>query len=126
MKKVSISLIIIFGGIACLPISCSKDFLGRTDKAPALSPANIDIDAGTWKPVLLSAPDEFAVAVPGGTNTPDYIARVNEIKTWQKNLTNEQKKSMEYWSAGAVFRWNEILRELVSKYNLPPYQNPDD
>ena len=22
-------------------------------------------------------------------------------------------------------RWNEILRELVAKHNLPPYQNPD-
>ena len=32
---------------------------------------------------------------------------------------------VKYWSAGAVFRWNEIMRQLVAKYNLPPYQNPD-
>jgi hypothetical protein len=32
---------------------------------------------------------------------------------------------VKYWSAGAVLRWNEILRELVAKHNLPPYQNPD-
>ncbi|MEO6188335.1 MAG: phosphatase PAP2 family protein, partial [Ginsengibacter sp.] len=32
---------------------------------------------------------------------------------------------IKYWSAGAVLRWNEIMRELVAKYNLAPYQNPD-
>jgi hypothetical protein len=30
-----------------------------------------------------------------------------------------------YWSAGAVLRWNELLRGLVAKHNLPPYQNAD-
>ncbi|MEI9944012.1 MAG: hypothetical protein WDN26_07280 [Chitinophagaceae bacterium] len=24
-----------------------------------------------------------------------------------------------------MLRWNEILRELVTKHNLPPYQNLD-
>ena len=40
-------------------------------------------------------------------------------------MTNEEKRIVKYWSAGAVLRWNEILRELVAKHNLPPYQNPD-
>ncbi|HEX4851521.1 MAG TPA: phosphatase PAP2 family protein, partial [Puia sp.] len=26
---------------------------------------------------------------------------------------------------GGVLRWNEIMRGLVAKYNIPPYQNPD-
>ena len=43
----------------------------------------------------------------------------------QQNLTGEQKNEIKYWSAGAVLRWNEIMRELVAKHNLPPYQNED-
>ena len=41
------------------------------------------------------------------------------------DLTDEEKDIVKYWSAGAVLRWNEILRELVAKHNLPPYQNAD-
>ena len=40
-------------------------------------------------------------------------------------MSNEQKEQIKYWGAGAVLRWNEIIRELVAKYNLPPLQNTD-
>ncbi len=106
-------------------VSCRKEITERTKNAPALNPSNIDLNAGTWKPVLLTAPDEFAVAAPGATTGPGYTAELNEIKGYQKSMTGEQKERMHYWSAGAVFRWNEIMRGLVAKYNLPPYQNPD-
>lgn len=105
--------------------SCSKDVTGRTDDIAALQPANMDLDAGTWKPVLLTAPDEFLVAAPAAANTPDYVAQLNEIKTWQAELTGVEKELVQYWGAGAVLRWNEILRELVAKHNRPPYQNAD-
>ncbi|MDX2046275.1 MAG: phosphatase PAP2 family protein [Chitinophagaceae bacterium] len=125
MKKIFFSMLVIFAGAVFFVSSCSKDFFERTKHLTALAPASTDINAGTWKPVLLTGPTEFAVAAPAATTTPDYIAQVNEIKTWQEKLTRQEKKIVEYWSAGAVFRWNEILRELVAKRNLPPYQNPD-
>ena len=124
MKKIFLLIL----SAVCLSLvytSCSKDIEGRTDNAPALAPAKTDIDAGTWKTILLTTPNEFAVAAPGATNTPDYIAQINEIKSWQANVTSEEKRIVKYWSAGAVLRWNEIMRELVAKHNLPPYQNPD-
>ena len=104
---------------------CNKSIEGRTDNISSLSPANTDINAGDWKPVLLTGPTEFAVAAPIATNTPDYIAQINEIKTWQANLTSQEKEIVKYWSAGSVLRWNEIMRELVTRHNLPPYQNDD-
>jgi len=125
MKKIFLFIFSILTGIVVLLSSCSKDLMERTENAPALTPANIDLNAGIWKPILLSGPTEFMVAAPSATNTPDYIAQVNEIKTWQKDLTEEEKSIVKYWSAGAVLRWNEILRELVAKHNLPPYQNAD-
>ncbi len=105
--------------------SCSKEVVSRTDNTAALNPANIDINAGTWRPVLLTGPTEFAVTAPAATNTPGYVAEINEIKSWQQNLSRKQKDHINYWGAGAVLRWNEIMRGLVAKYNLPPYQNPD-
>lgn len=106
-------------------VSCSKSISGRTDNTAALTPVKTDIDAGTWKTILLTSPTEFAVPAPVATSTPDYIAQLNEVKAWQQDLSAEEQRIVKYWSAGAVLRWNELLRELVAKHNLPPYQNPD-
>lgn len=105
--------------------SCSKDFTERNLEYPALQPASLDINAGTWKPILLTAPTEFPVAAPVATTSPDYIIQLNEIKSFQARVSEQEKKAVNYWSAGAVLRWNEIMRELVALHNLPPYQNPD-
>jgi hypothetical protein len=115
---------LVFAGIVLW--SCNKsDLNDKSLDFPSLQPANLDLNAGTWRPVLLTSPDEFALQAPMATNTPAYTAEVNEIKAYQRNLTDEQKASIKYWSAGAVLRWNEILRELVAVHNLPPYQNED-
>ena len=105
--------------------SCSKEVEGRTDNIPALNPRNTDLNAGTWKPVLLTSPAEFAVATPALTTSPDYIAQVNEIRSSQAEITSEEKRIVAYWGAGGILRWNEILRQLVAQHNIPPYQNPD-
>ena len=74
---------------------------------------------------IVAAPDEFTVPAPVATNGPGYVAELNEIKAYQRDLSDEQKEIIKFWSAGAVLRWNEILRELVARHNLPPYQKED-
>ncbi|HVG12454.1 MAG TPA: hypothetical protein VM843_05580, partial [Flavisolibacter sp.] len=106
-------------------ISCSKSLDEEHLAFKQLAPSKTDINAGTWKTILLSAPDEFAVPPPAAITSPAYAAEINEIRGWQQGLTLKQKESIRYWSAGAVLRWNEILRELVAKHNVPPYQNAD-
>lgn len=125
MKKMIFPAIAVVALSAVFFTGCNKEIEGRTDNIPALNPAKTDLNAGTWLPILLTGPAEFPVSAPSATTTPDYIAQISEIKSWQKDLTSEEKRIVKYWSAGAVLRWNEILRELVAKYNLPPYQNPD-
>ena len=125
MKRIIFFSTIILATSTILIVACKKDVEGRTDNMAPLTPANIDLNAGTWKPILLTGPTEFAVAAPAATTTPDYIAQINEIKTWQADLSSEEKRIVKYWSAGAILRWNEILRELVAKHNLAPYQNDD-
>ena len=125
MKRIALFSFTITTATLLLILSCSKNINGRTDDIAALNPARTDLNAGTWKPVLLTSPTEFPVPAPIATGTPEYIAQVAEIKSWQADLTAEEKAVVKYWSAGAVLRWNEILRELVAKHNVPPYQNPD-
>lgn len=116
---------LLFFMAAGLLYGCKKEVEGRTANLAPLQPANQDANAGNWKPILLTGPTEFAVAAPIATNSPEYIAQLNEIKTWQSAISDEEKKIVNYWSAGAVLRWNEIMRELVAKHNLAPYQNAD-
>ena len=98
MKKILYSLILLVTIGVMLPY-CSKEISNRTDNAPALNPSKTDLNAGTWKTILLTGPTEFAVAAPAATTTPDYIAQVNEIKTWQASLTEAEKKTvvLERW-----------------------------
>ena len=79
IKEFSILLLFFIIGAG---LSCSKDIMNRTDNAPALSPANTDANAGTWKPILLTSPSEFAVAAPIAVTSPEYVLQVNEIKSW--------------------------------------------
>lgn len=105
--------------------SCTDDISERNDEFPQLNPTNQDEFAGTWKPILLTSPDEFPLDVPIATTLPAYTREINEIKSYQANITKEQKAIIAYWSVGGVLRWNEIMRTLVAKHNRPPYQNPD-
>ncbi len=122
MKKLNVFIYTVMLFVA---ISCKKDIAEQTEGIAALNPTSIDANAGDWKTILLSSNAEISVATPLPTTNPLYVAELNEIRGLQQNITEDQKKDIDYWAAGGILRWNEIMRELVAKYNLPPYQNED-
>lgn len=126
LNKYSI-LTLLFGLILLtgFPYSCSDDIEERNDKYPQLNPTNPDANAGTWQTILLTSPNEFSLDAPIAANSPAFTRELNEIRSYQANITKEQKRIIKYWSVGGVVRWNEIMRTLVAKHNRPPYQNPD-
>jgi hypothetical protein len=119
-----ITILLVLPAIVFLS-SCNKEVVDRTTQLPVLRPSSEDLDADTWKPVLVTNPSAFTVAAPDAVGSGAYTADISTIKSLQSNLTDDQKTIIAYWSAGAVLRWNEILRDLVAKHNLPPYQNAD-
>src|SRR4030095_16118882 len=125
MKKNIFTYLLTFVLGSWIITACNKSIEGRTDNLSFLSPSNIDVNAGSWKLILLARPDSFLVAPPAAPNTPGYIGELNEIKGLQQNLTSDQINNIKYWAAGAVLRWNETMRELVAKHNLAPYQKED-
>ncbi|MGL5112530.1 MAG: phosphatase PAP2 family protein [Flavobacterium sp.] len=123
LRKISLKILIL--SLNILLYSCSDEINERNEDLQPLNPASIDATAGTWKPIVLSAPDEFTIEVPVATNTAAYTREINEIKSYQAEITQAQRKIITYWSAGGVLRWNEIMRTLVARHNRPPYQNED-
>ncbi|MFD1141366.1 phosphatase PAP2 family protein [Larkinella insperata] len=105
--------------------------LGACDKTidepqrDSYTPISTDEKAGTWKTYLLSSSSEIAVAEPKAVSSPEYIAELASLKQQSASLTKEQREAVEYWGAGAVYRWNEIARELSARYNIPPAYNAE-
>jgi hypothetical protein len=93
--------------------------------APVTLPTGTDAGAGTWRMILLARPDQIAVPAPDSAASEAYRAELATVIAAQRQLTDEQRAAVRYWSAGGVLRWNEILRELVARYNLPPAPRPD-
>ncbi|MFD3002484.1 phosphatase PAP2 family protein [Pontibacter toksunensis] len=106
--------------------SCDKDVVETNAGYQALQPAQTDADAGTWTPLIVSSAADFSVPAPEPAASAAYQQELKELKALTANLTADQVRVIDYWKVGSVLRWNEIMRELVAKHNLPPYQNPDN
>jgi hypothetical protein len=104
-------------------LSCNKTV--DEPGAAVNEPSNLDANAGTWKPYLLSSSSEFAVEVPKAANSPEYIAELKKLKETSDKITADQREKVNYWGAGAAYRWNEIARELAARYNSPPASNAE-
>lgn len=118
----------IFYGICLLSlsvISCNKDIVEVNSEYQTLQPVKLDLDAGNWKPFFAGTSADFPVPVPDAVNSVAYQNELKELKILSSNPTEEQQKIINYWKVGSVLRWNEIMRELVAKHNLPSYQNED-
>lgn len=123
MKKICTYLLALSG--LCL-LSCDKDIVESNAGYQALQPVKTDADAGTWTPMLVTSAADFPLPAPQPATSAAYQQELKEVKALRASLTGEQKRIIDYWKVGSVLRWNEIMRELVAKHNLPPYQNPDN
>lgn len=104
---------------AILLSACDRA-IGPVEVLPPLDPLSQDAAAGTWSMIVLAGPGQIPVAPPGAVTSPAYLAELADIKAAQRSLTPTQRNAIGYWSGGGVLRWNQILRELVARYNLSP------
>jgi hypothetical protein len=63
--------IAVFFALAFASPSCSKD-IPSTEVLPAVTPANADANAGSWKMIVLTGPTQVSVTAPGATGDPAY------------------------------------------------------
>jgi len=117
--------------IACLTVLGVSAVLTSCDKTinelqrVGYSPTSVDDKAGAWKTYILTAPTDVTLISPASTTSADYLAEVADLKSKSTSLTPEQQAAVVYWGAGAVYRWNEIAREMAARYNVPPASNAE-
>lgn len=124
-RAIARSLAVAAFAVALFGAGCGQD-IPQLEELPASSPASGDANAGNWRMIVLSGPSQFTVAPPAPVGSDAYRAELASIKTAQASLTDAQRESIAYWSGGGVLRWNQILRELVARYNLPPAPRDND
>ena len=110
-------------GLSVAFVSCDKSI--SEPQLAGYAPANLDEKAGTWKTYVLTSPNDVTVAAPVTTASSTYQTELTDLKAKSANLTQEQQDAVIYWGTGAVYRWNEIARELSARYNIPPASNAD-
>jgi hypothetical protein len=118
IKLLSLALAVVAGLTAC-------DKTIEESLRTAYTPTSVDATAGTWKTYVLTSPTEMTIAVPTSTTSADYIAEIATLKQASASLTSNQQEAVVYWGTGAVYRWNEIARELAARYNIPPASNAE-
>ncbi|HNR07499.1 MAG TPA: phosphatase PAP2 family protein [Saprospiraceae bacterium] len=105
-------------------VACDKDI-----QNPLLEPyavSSLDENAGQWKPYILSSVSDIVVPEPKPVTDPAYLKELDSLKNYiAPRVTPENRAAVEHWGAGAVYRWNEIARELSARYNLPPASNAE-
>jgi membrane-associated phospholipid phosphatase len=117
----TISSIAVVGGIL---FACDKT-VTNSEISPT-QPSSLDEKAGTWKTYILTSPTEVVVAAPKAVTDASYLKELDSLKTKiLPNVTSANKTAINYWGAGAAYRWNEIARELAAKYNLAPAANAE-
>ncbi len=124
MKSIKLYIALLIVAVVSVVISCNKDVNSLEELVP-LQPANVDANAGTWKLVVMTSPTQIQVPAPAAVSSAAYLAELESIKDLQSKLNKDQRKSIEYWSGGGILRWNQIVRELVARYSLPPVPRDD-
>jgi hypothetical protein len=109
---------------AAMAAGCDGEVAGW-EALPPLDPAGVDADAGSWRMIVLASPAQVAVPAPAAVESDAYRAELAAVRAAQAGMTAAQRRGVEYWSGGGVLRWNQVMRELVARFNLPPAPRGD-
>jgi len=114
----------VLGAVFAL-VSCDKSITVPSASFPAIAATSVDANAGTWRMLVLTSPDQVLVPDPTATTSTAYKAELTSLKAAQANMSDAQRAAVQYWTGAGVLRWNEIQRELVARFNLPPAPRAD-
>lgn len=102
---------------SCTKLEVEKDVL-------PYAPTSLNEEGANWNTFVLANGSEISVAKPLDIKDPNFVKELDSLKNKVVGkLSSTQIQAVNYWGAGAVYRWNEIGRELSARYNLPPASN---
>lgn len=121
--KISFSALLIIAGM----VACDKTLERNGTELDPLNPMNLDENAGTWKTYTGTNVNDYSTVIttPEIVTSDKYKQELDEVKSEVGKIDDDRREAIRYWSGGGVLRWNQIMRELVAKNNMPPAENSD-
>lgn len=117
--KPTFKLILPFS-ILWLFISCTEDIPEEVQLLPVI-PVSQDANARNWNNVMgIDYLAQLELSAPESIDSEAYKTELETLVAITTERTLTQEGNIDYWGAGGVIRWNGILRDLVSKYNVAP------
>src|SRR5689334_16730689 len=77
--------------------SCDKTITVPSASLPPIAAASVDANAGTWKMLVLTSPDQVVVPDPAATSSTAYQAELTSLKAAQAIMTDAQRAAVQYW-----------------------------
>ncbi len=108
-----------------LLVAACEDELPTRANYTAYAFSDLDVDGGSWSPILLSSVSAISIDVPADVTSNEYQNELTSLKSETESLNGDEKRAVDYWTNNSVLRWNEIALELIAKYNLIPGPNDD-
>ncbi len=103
-----------------LVTACQED-LPVEESLPVQFPISQDEDAGDWKTVMdYDYVTNSLVPVAEDISSESYTAELKNLVALSNARNFQQQSRVDFWGAGGVLRWNQLLRTLVAKYNVAP------
>src|SRR5215204_3826552 len=87
--------------------SCDKTIVEPSAVLPPVEAASVDANAGSWKMLVLTGPEQVVVPDPAPVTSPAYVAELQSVKAAQASMTEEKRAAVRYWTGAGVLRWNE-------------------
>src|SRR5215203_4802562 len=72
--------------IALPVVSCDKSIVEPSAVLPPVEAASVDANAGSWKMIVLTAPDQVVVPDPAPVTSAAYLAELQAVKSAQANM----------------------------------------
>src|SRR5690606_32090344 len=99
-----IKYIIIPACLLFIITSCEEHEMPRYANYSDYNFASLDEDGGSWKPVLLTGPEQISIAPPGETASPSYQEELADVKSVMQNMGDSERKAVAYWTNNPIIR----------------------
>jgi hypothetical protein len=100
--------------------NCKESVPVSKPEFPALISESPDANGGSWKTILINSPQDYLIDIPASIDSDEYQKELIQSASVVSQRTYAQEVAINHWASGGVLRWNQIARELVTKYNHPP------
>jgi len=85
-----------------LLVAACEDELPTRANYTAYAFSDLDVDGGSWSPILLSSVSAISIDVPADVTSNEYQNELTSLKSETESLNGDEKRAVDYWTNNSV------------------------